>query len=337
MFHRFHGKAPHWRRNLILSLIVAGASFIAFFTGQLFQQHIPDSFRPTRLSGYEFISPLLTCNSTKIFPEFQALSEKMEKAINAHKSSKDISKASTFFFDLKNGRWSDTFPSEKYYPSSLGKIPIMIAYFELAEKNPGVLDRKLTYAAGGSDFNLTQDISPSQGIIPGRTYAVKDLMKYMIEDSDNNAAQLLYENIDQNALRNVYNDFQIPFEDNVSIDNLDFITPQQISVIFRVLYNATYILRGDSGSALQLLSQSSFDQGLVAGVPNSTVVAHKFGLVGIAPKGITTEHELHDCGIVYAQNHPYFLCVMTRGSSSIENMENTIADISRTVYQEVER
>jgi beta-lactamase class A len=212
----------------------------------------------------------------------------------------------------------------------------MMAYFLLAESSSSVLDQKITYA-GGSDLNKTQDIAPAKAIVPGMTYTVNELMGYMIKYSDNNAAQLLYDSIDQNALRNVYSDLQIPVNNDATIANLDFITPQQIATLFRILYNGTYLSRDYSEEALKLMSESGFTEGLVAGVPSSTIVSHKLGLVGIAPDGITnTEHELHDCGIVYAPDYTYILCVMTRGSSPLLAMENTIADISKTVYNEVE-
>jgi hypothetical protein len=116
---------------------------------------------------------------------------------------------------------------------------------------------------------------------------------------------------------------------------MDYITPQQVATLFKVLYNGTYLSHDFSEQALRLMSESSFTQGLVAGVPSSTVVSHKFGIVGITSGGVETEHELHDCGIIYAPNNPYLLCVMTRGASGLSNIENTIADISKTVYQRV--
>ena len=63
---------------------------------------------------------------------------------------------------------------------------------------------------------------------------------------DNNAAQLLYANVDTDALRNVYEDLQIPVNDDATISNLDFITAQQVSVMFRVLYDATFLTKDDS-------------------------------------------------------------------------------------------
>ena len=47
--------------------------------------------------------------------------------------------------------------------------------------------------------------------------------------------------------------------------------------------------------------------------------------------GGTPEHELHDCGIVYYPEHPYFLCVMTRGGDR-PKLAAAIADVSKVAY-----
>jgi beta-lactamase class A len=290
-----------------------------------------------RLNGYKFIDPLLVCNINPLplYSELGSLSGKIQNIITSHEQAGDISKASTYFVDLANGKWSSTYTNGQYYPSSLGKIPIMIAYYQLAENASSTLDKEITYPLGGADLNAMQDITPEESIVPGQTYTVEQLIEYMIKYSDNNAANLLYENIDQGQLRSVYNNLQIPVNDDATISNLDFITPQQISMMFKVLYNATYLSRDYSEKALQLMSESSFTQGLVAGVASSTVVSHKLGLVVIQSGGVTTEHELHDCGIVYA-NDPYIMCVMTRGTASLPAMESIIASISQTAYNEVQ-
>ena len=157
----------------------------------------------------------------------------------------------------------------------------------------------------------------------------------MIKDSDNNAAALLYNSVDHNALDNIYTELNIPTTAAVTVNNLDSVTPEQISELFRILYNATYISRDYSEKALQLMSESSFKQGLAAGIPSSIVVSDKLGLVSIANGSTTVEHELHDCGLIYAKS-PYILCVMTRGSSSLNTMESIISNISKVTYQEVE-
>jgi hypothetical protein len=104
---------------------------------------------------------------------------------------------------------------------------------------------------------------------------------------------------------------------------------------FRILYNATYLRRTRAQQALEMLSHTGFNAGLVAGVPGDTVVSHKFGERTSHGDG-TTRRELHDCGIVYFPGHPYGICVMTEGSD-FTDLASVIADISGTAYQYVSR
>jgi len=313
-------------------------SFIAFTLGWFLppptnvQQ--PQSLR---LGGYSFIDPLLACNinNSNAYAQNKLLSQELQSIINTNKNNGTISKASVYFVSFKTGAWANVNGSDEFYPSSLGKIPLMIAYYQESESDPTVLDEELTYPVGSTDLNQMQDIAPPQAIVPGQSYTVEALIEYMIKYSDNNATALLDANINPDTLNRVYGDLGIPSEENVNLANADFITAHQVATLFRVLYNATYLSRADSEKALQLLSQVSFTQGLVAGVASSTVVSHKLGLVGIAPNGVTTEHELHDCGIVYAPS-PYLMCVMTRGAGSLTTMESVIAQLSKAAYQSTE-
>ena len=86
-----------------------------------------------------------------------------------------------------------------------------------------------------------------------------------------------------------------------------------------------------SEKALEYLSKSDFKYGLVASLPANIVVAHKFGFW--AENGVRL---LHDCGIVYYPNNPYLLCVMTSAPDK-EGYDPTISELSRFIYQEVDR
>ncbi len=83
---------------------------------------------------------------------------------------------------------------------------------------------------------------------------------------------------------------------------------------------------------LETMSHSSFTKGIVAGVPEDVLVSHKFGEAPLK----TGEVQLHDCGIVYAQQSPYLLCVMSQGSD-YEALADFIARVSQAVYVYVEK
>ncbi len=121
----------------------------------------------------------------------------------------------------------------------------------------------------------------------------------------------------------------------------DFISPRMYSRVFRALYNASYLPSTVSESALDLLSKTTFTEGLVAGVPEGITVSHKFGERSLKVKNDNslasdTVNELHDCGIVYAPNNPYLLCVMTKGND-FSALQGVIKDISQITWESVKR
>jgi beta-lactamase class A len=80
---------------------------------------------------------------------------------------------------------------------------------------------------------------------------------------------------------------------------------------------------------LQLMSEATFPEGIVKGVPAGQRVAHKFGYAVI-----DGESQLHDCGIVYHPKMAYVLCVMTT-SADTNKANDAIVDIAKTVYDAV--
>ena len=91
---------------------------------------------------------------------------------------------------------------------------------------------------------------------------------------------------------------------------------------------ASYLNEKYSEKALELLTRTEYKNGLVAAVPKEIVVAHKFG----ERNNVQSEKQLHDCGIIYYPDHPYLLCIMTRGSD-YGTLEIAIQDVAVKVYR----
>ena len=133
----------------------------------------------------------------------------------------------------------------------------------------------------------------------------------------------------------VYTDFNLANPDTVN----DYtITARQYSIFLRILYNATYLDEVDSEKALSLMSQSTFVDGMVAGVPSGVTVAQKYGeRIDTDSSDNAAAVELHNCGIVYDQPSPFVLCVMTKapiqtGVDVEKQSAGVIKDITRLVY-----
>jgi beta-lactamase class A len=247
--------------------------------------------------------------------------------LSEKKKEGKIAVASVYFRDLNNGPWFGINIHESFAPVSLLKVPLMIGWLKKAESSPEVLQRKIRYVRPNSTIP-EQTINPQKMIVPGETYSVEDLIRRMISHSDNQASDLLFTHMDQDWFRQTHKDLGIiaPYSEKP----MDYITVKSYSSFFRVLYNASYLSREMSEKALDYLLASDYKDGLVAGLPPGTQVAHKFGEYEREDM-----NQLHDCGIVYYPRHPYILSVMTRGSDK-QMMADTIAEISRLIYEEVD-
>lgn len=217
------------------------------------------------------------------------------------------------------------------------KVVVMMAALKLAEQNPSLINEQLPYIASSSPF--TQYYEPDDNMKTG-DYSVQDLIGSMIRYSDNNALDsLLSDQAINNEFSEIYALYRLPVYS--ATDTTDFMSPKSYSGLFISLYNSTLFPWDLSEQVLNLLANTTFTQGLVAGVPAGTMVAHKFGENSDVQGTTVVDRELHDCGIIYAPGKPYILCVMTRGSgagpasSSFPTLAGVIAGVSKLVYGQV--
>jgi beta-lactamase class A len=165
---------------------------------------------------------------------------------------------------------------------------------------------------------------------PDTEYTVQELMRSMIVKSDNLATQTILQHIPSEYVSDVFSHIGVPLEETGADVALSV---KEYASFFRVLYNASFLTREYSEQALALLAETDFSYGIEAGLPSDIEVAHKWGVRTSTAQGEEAE-QLHDCGIVYYPNHPYLLCVMTRGDDTLRQAQ-LIAEVSRVVHDEV--
>lgn len=292
---------------------------------------IPLSLMENRESGssFTFISPLLACESEPSATSqagLVRLQNKLQAHIDAEKRSGAITEAGVYFRELKYGGWIGVNENLMFTPGSLLKVPLIMSVYEYREEHPEIAEREYVFAT--SSFSFPLNYPPQQKIHPEKPYTLDELVRATLLYSDNDAALVLSGIIDESSLLDSY-------------ERLGIISPRigadyQTSVksyasFFRILYNATYISRKESEYILSLLSQSSFRDGLVAGVPADVPVAHKFGERMLDGNTV----QLHDCGIVYTKPNPYVMCVMTHGKD-FSALEQVIGELSKTVFEEMQ-
>ena len=272
--------------------------------------------------AFHFTNPLLFYISSPD-TEYDSLKKDILSYVTSAKNKGDATDISVYFRDMNTGGWTGINENATYEPASMLKVTTMLAYLNGSTENPSILDKKLYYSQ-----TPNQETYHTQKAIPSGYYSVRTLIGWMIQNSDNDAVTAL-EADDGDRTARVFSELQLSLPNATSTD---FMSARNYSRLFRVLYDSTYLPPLLSEQALSLLSQTTFTQGLVAGVPEDTVVSHKFGeRTSVNNAGTVTGRELHDCGIIYKGEHPYFLCVMTKGSD-FSKLQNIISDISKLTY-----
>ncbi len=320
------------RRNFYLGLLILGSGMLIGWMGNGVFNGAgtlnASDFQEKHAGGYKFISPLLECTVAEklITNDLLPFRGKLNALVADLDKRSDIDNVAVYFRDLNNGAWMGINETWLFSPASLLKMPIMVAAFKQAESDPAFLEKKIVYT--GPDDNGPEYFKPTVSLKQGQSYTIEELIEHMIIYSDNNAKDLILKDLDINILSDAFTNLGV--EQPVAGKTENFIDVQSYSSFFRILFNASYLSKTYSEKALEILSRTAFQDGLVAGVRGGTMVAHKFG-----ERDIAGQNQLHDCGIVYYPDHPYALCVMTRGSN-FDALKNAIATVSKFVYDQVD-
>jgi beta-lactamase class A len=103
-------------------------------------------------------------------------------------------------------------------------------------------------------------------------------------------------------------------------------TARGLQILMTAIAENKAVDAGASQQMVEILERQKFNEGIPAGLPPGTRVAHKTG-------EITKIH--HDAAIVYAPR-PFVLVILVRGIEDIKQSSALMADITRTLYEAVE-
>lgn len=312
----------------IVGLILFTSGYFLAKINQPKQEHITEG-KIKHQTGFTYISPLLECAlSDTNLETVKDLERDIRASIEAELKSNNVDNISLYFHNLSNDTWISINRSDRFSPASLLKVPLMIAFLKKAESDPSLLSREIKMEESDQS-SLPVNIPPQKKVIVGETYTIEEYIRYAVNYSDNSAVNVLLRSIDPNFLESIYTDIGLPIPGFDQPEN--YMSVRDYASFFEVLYNASYLNPEMSEKALKILTQSTYSDALVAGVPAGVEVAHKFG-----ERVLTNTRQLHDCGIIYKENNPYLLCVMTRSDltagNNFQELEAIIANISLQTY-----
>jgi beta-lactamase class A len=231
--------------------------------------------------------------------------------------------------------------NDTFHAASTMKIPVMIELFHQVRQRRVKLDDSLPIKnefhslADGSIFTLdaADDSETDLYKAVGQTRTLDQLCELMITVSSNFATNLLIQKLGVENIRATVHSLHADginvlrgVEDNKAFEKgLNNTTDAQgLAVLLEAIAKGEAVDADDSYSQrmIQILERQRFNEGIPAGLPAGTRVAHKTG-------ELTKLH--HDAAIVYAKK-PFVLVVLVRGTDFQESSV-LIADITRQLYQ----
>ena len=227
-----------------------------------------------------------------------------------------------------------------FHAASTMKIPVMIELFHQAHEGKLTLEDTLPVKnefhslVDGSVFTLNpkDDSEFDMYKTVGQTRTLRQLCELMITVSSNFATNLL---IDKLGVENIRATVHALHADGMNVlrgveDQKAYekgmnntTTARGLQVLLEAIANGQAVDEDASRQMREILERQTFKEGIPAGLPPGTRVAHKTG-------DLTKIH--HDAGIVYAQR-PFVLVVLVRGMANFKKSGRLIANITRDIYQ----
>lgn len=257
----------------------------------------------------EFTRPLIMADTPTESTDLLDLKNNIIETINNAEVGGGVTRASVYYRSMESGKWIAVNGGEQFSMASIMKVLTMIYHLRNNEQNPGWLNQKVKVSdlTGG---NIQTYEGPKLEV--GKDYTIEQLLKYMISYSNNNATANLNVLMDFKLYSELMNDIGIPVPDPKAADYT--LNSVECSRFLRVLYNTSVLSNKSSEYALKLLSESTYNGGLLRQITDKKIkVAHKFG-----ERFLTNENQLHETAIFYTDQNPYLLTVLTGGKDTAQ-------------------
>jgi beta-lactamase class A len=232
------------------------------------------------------------------------------------------------------------------HAASTMKVPVMMELFRQAAAKQINLDatiivkNEFASLVDGSTYQLNASDDSDDWMYQqlGKPMTIRALIERMIVRSSNLATNILIEKAGAaNTMKLMRelgaNDIQVRrgVEDNkafrAGLNNTT--TAYDLMILLRAIAENKVANARGCEEMLAILQKQEFNEGIPAGLPAGTKVAHKTG-------SITKIY--HDASIVYLPSRkPYVIVVLTRGFAEEKRAHQLVADISRQIYQALQK
>ncbi len=270
-------------------------------------------------------------------PKLDQAKPQIEKLIAANGAEV----VSVAVFDLQSKQTLLINERVSVHAASTMKLPVMMEIFRLVEEkklkltDPIEVKNKFFSIVDGSEFRLNKSDDSDEEVYNriGQKMPVIELMEHMITWSSNLATNILIEragpvNVMKLMAELGANDIRVlrGVEDSKAFQagKNNTTTAYDLMLLLKLIAENKFKSKRACEKMVEILSAQHFNDGIPAGLPTGTKVAHKTGEI--------TKHK-HDAGIVYPMNgKPFVIVVLTKGIANEKQSNKLIAEISRVVY-----
>ena len=237
-------------------------------------------------------------------------------------------------WSLHGDRW--------FHAASTIKVPVLLGVMGAVARGEITLDSRVHVrnrfisVADRDPFRVEagRDANSVVHAAIGKTMKIEELAFHMICTSSNLATNLLLDLVGLKAMQDSLKELGVQgvelrrgvederaYEEGIN----NRVTADGLREVLRLIEEGRAFNVEVSAKALEILHEQEFRSGIPAGVPGDARVANKTGEISTVA---------HDAGIVYLPDRaPYVLVVLTEWSPQDGGRHETIAKVSRAVYQ----
>lgn len=234
--------------------------------------------------------------------------------------------------DLATGMTSGINASESLPAASTIKIPVMIEVFKQMEAGALDLNTRVHLERHDKDYGWG-DLADAR---VGSARSVKDLLWLMITDSDNTATNMLIRLVGRTHINATMTNLGLDsthLRDDIrtETDSIRYTlrsSPHDMVKMLDGIARYRLVDAWSSQQMLAILTGQRHNTLLPMALPKDIKIAHKTG---------SLHDTLNDVGIVYHDNEPYVIAVMTTQLPSLDLGRRFIRKVSRIAYDELGR
>lgn len=238
-------------------------------------------------------------------------------------------RVSIFLRDLRTGKTWMHHPDDLFPAASLIKVPIMIAAFYKMKDGQLSLDEKLALTrrnrvGGSGSLKWRPD---------GTKLAVRDLLMYMINESDNTATKMVLERLGLGYVQQQFPRIGLLYtgiyEEGMSIKggrvaHENYTTAREMTMLLEKIYKGEAVDKASSEYMMEILKRpKAVPSRLAKGLPSGWEIAHKTGLLRQA---------CHDSAIFLTPNGDYAMTVLTGQNQSYSQAKTLITKLAHVTF-----